>query len=86
MWRKREKSRDEKRVDLGGIEWGIKGMERMKQRGKTLNDAALLWNVSDVCQLMPQVSNVVDVREIQHGESDADICTQFCGQPTGSPA
>lgn len=65
MWRKREreKRREEERQDLRGVEWEIKRMEPWRK--KCVNDAALLWNVSNGRQFMPQVSNMVDVMACQ---------------------
>lgn len=49
-----------------GVEWEIKRIEGMKlRREECVNDAALLRNVSNGCQFMSQVSNIVDVMVCQ---------------------
>lgn len=63
MWRKRGRGRGEEREDLRGVEWEIKEDEAAE--GMCVNDAALQRNVSNGCQCVPQVSNMLDVRVCQ---------------------
>ena len=78
----REKRREEEREDLGGVEWEIKRME--PRREKCVNDAALLWNVSNGRQFMPQVSNTVDVMACQRKHKELWLILMYAAASLGN--